>query len=284
MSDSRRPAESPPSDAETKAERAVVVEPKNISRAPDAPCEPDKKLQFLYKILDDNQGVIRLLDAKAAFAVALLSAMMGKILADLPSYFPFLAQPWWRKTLFVSFWAVALTGGLVVFKVIFPVHNPADNVRLIARDCRPQFFLSGLEPKRWLRFLLRSPRFSVLAVPQEAFLGDVKNATFDSLIECMTGEVLKVSYIRQIKADRLRALGYLLFACSLLFVILVMAQSLSPKIAGPEKVQIEGEVEIRQNGKDVSSPTPATSAKSPEPGTPIKSTVPNNAPNPNRSQ
>jgi hypothetical protein len=279
MSEASKPAEPPPNEPEPKSERTVAVENKGVSKAPDVPCEPDKKLNFLYKILDDNQGVIRLLDAKAAFGVALLSAMMGKILADLPSYFPFLVQPWWRKVLFVSFWSLALTGGLVVFKVIFPVHNPADNVRLTARECKPPFFLSGLNPKRWLRFLFRSPRFSMLALPQEVFLGDVKNATFDSLIECMTGEVLKVSYIRQIKADRLRALGYLLFACSLLFVVLVMAQSLSPKIAGPDKVQIEGVVEIRQNGKEASSSTPATPDKSPESAT--KSVSPSaNAPKP----
>jgi hypothetical protein len=81
----------------------------------------DQKLQFLYKALDDNQGVIRFLDAKAAFAVALLSAMTGKVLADLPFYFPLVSQPLWRKGLLFGFWILGLLTGFVVFRVIFPV-------------------------------------------------------------------------------------------------------------------------------------------------------------------
>jgi hypothetical protein len=40
----------------------------------------DQQLTFLYKVLDDNQNLIRFIDAKTAFAVALLSVMLGKIL------------------------------------------------------------------------------------------------------------------------------------------------------------------------------------------------------------
>ena len=192
----------------------------------------------------------------------------------MPSYFPVTIQPWWRKFLFIGFWAVALTGGLVVFKVIFPVHNPADNVRLMVGECKPPFFISGLNPKRWLRFFLRSPRFSRLALPQELLLGDIKDATFDSLIACMTAEVLKVSYIRQIKADRLRALGYLLFTCTVLFVALVMAQNLSPRIAGPEKVQIEGVVEIRQSEKESKPQIVTPISKTPEAARPTQPSPP----------
>src|SRR6266850_2030927 len=158
----------------------------------------EQKLQFLYKALDDSQSVIRFLDAKAAFAVALLSAMTGKVLSDLPFYFPLVGQPVWRKALLFCFWAAVALSGFVVFRVIFPVTNPAANVNLIPTHCTPQFFVWELKPKSWQRIFSRAPRFSRLALGQEAFLQDIKDGTPDSLLRCVAGEVLKVSYIRQI--------------------------------------------------------------------------------------
>ena len=213
-----------------------------LSHQPEATI--DQKLQFLYKALDDSQGIIRFLDAKAAFAVALLSAMSGKVLADLPFYFPLAKQPAWRIILLFSFWFLMLLAGFVVFRVIFPVTNPVNNVSLVSEECKPEFFLTRLKPRSWLRIFSRSVRFSRLASHQDAFLGDFEKASSSSLLLSVTAEVMKVSYIRQIKADRLRAAGYLLFSSTILFVVLIAAQSLSPKIADPAKVKIEGTVDI----------------------------------------
>ena len=246
---------------QSAAIQSDLVPPKDSS----GEANPDQKLQFLYKALDDNQGVIRLLDAKAAFAIALLSAMTGKVLADLPFYFPLSGQPVWRKLLLFSFWGFGLVTGFIVFRVIFPVTNPTKNVRLSSGDCKPQFFLWRFEPKSWLRIWSRAPRYSTLALKQEAFLGDMEKATTGSLITCLTGEVMKVSYIRQIKADRLRAAGYLLFVSSILFILLVTAQSLAPQIAAPQKVTVEGTVEIHEKEREHSAPIQAQPTSSPSP-------------------
>src|SRR6266481_3758102 len=121
MGDSPKP--SPATEAvaavqygQSAAIQSDLVPPKDSS----GEANQDQKLQFLYKALDDNQGVIRLLDAKAAFAIALLSAMTGKVLADLPFYFPLASQPVWRKGLLFGFWILGLLTGFVVFRVIFP--------------------------------------------------------------------------------------------------------------------------------------------------------------------
>jgi hypothetical protein len=39
-------------------------------------------LTFLYKIVDDNQETIRFLDTKAGFGIAVLGAIVGKVLFD----------------------------------------------------------------------------------------------------------------------------------------------------------------------------------------------------------
>src|SRR6266481_2245975 len=113
-----RPPALPLSAGKPDGSASVQSDPMAPKSSSDA--SADQKLQFLYKALDDNQGVIRFLDAKAAFAVALLSAMTGKVLADLPFYFPLASQPVWRKGLLFGFWILGLLTGFVVFRVIFP--------------------------------------------------------------------------------------------------------------------------------------------------------------------
>ena len=39
-------------------------------------------LAFLYKAIDDNQATIRFLDTKAGFGIAILGAIVGKVLLD----------------------------------------------------------------------------------------------------------------------------------------------------------------------------------------------------------
>jgi hypothetical protein len=214
-----------PADVKGESSKAVG----GVAHDRPEPAPKDQQIQFLYKVLDDNQGIIRFLDAKAAFAIALLSAMMGKILADLADYFPLSGHSPSVTLLLILFWSFALLCAFIVFRVIFPVTNPAENVRL-AGDHNPQFFLWEMQPKSWVRIFSTSPRFSRLALEQESFIKDISFGSSQSLIACLSGEALKVSYIRQIKADRLRALGCFLPLCSLLFILLVAAQNLTPKI------------------------------------------------------
>jgi len=245
--------------------------------APQKPNEPepigsgnvstqDQKLQFLYKALDDNQSVIRFLDAKAAFAAALLSAMTGKFLADLPSYLPLAGQPIWRRSLLFGFCGFGILTGFILFRVIFPVTNPAQNVKLISSDCSPHFFIWEMKPRSWLRIWSRAPRFSTVVLDQMSFLDELKTATYDSLLKCMTGEVLKVSYIRQIKADRLRTLALLLFVTSVSFILFVATPNTSQKTNDAQKVRVEGIVEVHDKSKDrtVAPSTQSTAAPRPK--------------------
>ena len=192
------------------------------------PAPKDQQIQFLYKVLDDSQSLIRFLDAKAAFAIALLSAMMGKVLNDIADYFPLAIHPPWFRLIFILFSTFAFLCAFIVFRVIFPVTNPAKNVKLNGNH-KPQFFVWEMQPKSWVRIFSTSPRFSRLALEQESLIKDINCGSSQSLIACLSGEALKVSYIRQIKADRLRALGCFLPLCSLLFILLVAAQNVTPK-------------------------------------------------------
>lgn len=129
--------------------------------------------------------------------------------------------------------------------------------------------------------LSTAPRFSTLKLGQGKFVDELNSATGDSLLNSLTGEVLKVSYIRQIKADRLGALAWLLFAASALFIMLVTAQSLAPKISGPQKVQIEGTVDVHDKAADQTTATGAAGKNRAQTHTPRRTgaQVPSKKPN-----
>ena len=215
--------------------------------------DPNQQLSFLYKALDDNQNLIRFLDAKTAFAVALLSAMIGNVLANLGDYFPRGAQPVWRQILVLAFafgaiWAVALVG-----LIVFPTTNPAANTRLLPNS-QPQFFLAQLSPRKWLRILSRSPEYSRLAQEHSEYLDHVSRSSNRALLQSVSAEVLKVSYIRQIKTDRLKALSILLAGCALLFAFLMAADATLIKVNKPTQVQVQGPVSVAPISTPPSTP------------------------------
>lgn len=200
----------------------------------------DKRLEFLYKIHDDSQNLIRFLDAKAAFAIAILAAMVNKILSNVGLYFPWGVEPHWRQMLVLGFGLTALVASALVVLILFPITNPGRNTRLISSTDRPSFFLTQLDPKRWLRIFSRSARFSRLAQDHSGYLSQVSTLTNAALLEIVSGEVLKVSYIRQIKTDRLRAVTIALACCAVFFVLLIATDTLFPQPSKPTLVQIQG--------------------------------------------
>jgi hypothetical protein len=202
-----------------------------------------RQLEFLYKSLDDNQNVIRFLDAKAAFAIVLLSAMAGKILSNLTDYFPNPEEPFWHwdSLLFYAFSAMLLVAGSIFVRVIFPASNPSANCQLSPESSTP-FFLFELKPRRFRRIFTSNPQFSRLAQNHEAYLEQICAADSEALLRAVSAEVLKVCYIRQIKTDRLKGLAHASAACAFLFVVLMVAAARVPRASRPQIVEIKGPV------------------------------------------
>jgi hypothetical protein len=263
---------------------AAVVPAAPPSKAPETITDFDKQLEFLYKVHEDSQNLIRFLDAKAAFAVAILAAMVNKVLSSLGLYFPWSAQPYWRQILVLAFGFTALIAALLVALILFPITNPALNARLIPAANEPTFFLTRLDPKKWLRFFFRGPHFSRLAQDHSDYLNQVKTLSNTTLLQVISGEVLKVSYIRQIKTDRLRAITIVLTTCAIIFALLMGTDAKFQPPTKPTLVQIQGPVMMNlpptnvpaQGSNPVASPNSSApgsgSAGTPSPNSPSKDT------------
>jgi hypothetical protein len=226
-------------------------------------CDEGRQFEFLYKALEDSQSTIRHLDVKAAFGIALLSAMIEKTLTGLGAYIPWHGQLVWREGLFVAFLICSILSITVVARIIFPVNNPAQNVSVSAPTAL-SFYIHNFHPRRWLRFFSTKPSFSKLSLGESELASAVQAASTDALLIVLTAEVLKVSYIRQIKMDRLKAFGWLLAASAALFAGLMVANAVSPQQPAVLPVVLQPPITI------TASPTPQQQQPNPQQVTPSK--------------
>src|ERR1700721_3312168 len=79
---------------------------------------------FLYKIIDDSQGTIRFTDSKAAFGIAVLSAMLGRVLTQYPALRPLSGQPLIIKVVLAIFLICGVVAAALAFRVLFPTIDP----------------------------------------------------------------------------------------------------------------------------------------------------------------
>jgi len=173
------------------------------------------RLHFLHWAIDDTQNTVRFLDTKAAFCVTLLSGMVAVALEHPPTGFLV------RHILFPIFILTIACSVMASMRVIFPTIIPHGSVRPPAT---PKFFIGHKKVHHWVRHTIRNPRTNILSEDHSTYLESLHAANDNSLLDSMAETVVALSFIRQIKSDRLHFAMYSLAAAILLFVAIVVAQ------------------------------------------------------------
>lgn len=175
--------------------------------------------EFLYKALDDAQGTIRALDTKAGVGIVVLGAMLGRVLEH--DQLVAIQTGGWISAITASLFGIlALLAALLAFRTIFPMIDPAQNVSL-SEEVRPKFFVSKLHPIRVWRLFSSSSRFSRLVETHASYCETLQNTSDEDIERSIAAEVLKVSFIRQLKTDRLSGFAKILVALVLAFIALL---------------------------------------------------------------
>ena len=169
-------------------------------------------LTFLYKIIDDNQATIRFLDTKAAFGIAILGAVVGKVL-DKDQLVACESHGLIVMVISVIFAMLVVTSAILGYKTVFPTINPAQNVSF-PDNLEPKFFISELSRRSVLRLFSSGKKFAMLKATHADYCAAVKEATAEKIESIAAAEVLKLSFIRQIKMDRLVA-----FSTAIIFTV-----------------------------------------------------------------
>lgn len=179
-----------------------------------------QRSQFLYQAITDTQSTIRYLDAKAAIALAPLGFMIAEIIDEIGVASLARHANWWQIVC-VLFSATSAACVFVAAQVILPRSNPMNYVDLVA-GTGPAFFVVALPAKKqpwWSAFLDSKHLKSV--VPHCDYLTRLRSATPTDLNAVLSGEVLKLSWIRDLKHLRLRWVAICLALSALLFLALL---------------------------------------------------------------
>ena len=177
-------------------------------------------LTFLYKIVDDNQETIRFLDTKAGFGIAVLGAIVGKVLLDQDQLTAFNSHGPMVLALSVAFGLAVVLSAFLGFKIVSPTINPAQNVTS-PENLEPKFFLYKFSCCRFLRLFSNNKKFAMFETTHAAYCASLRESTPEKVESVIAAEVLKLSFIRQMKTDRLRAFARALIVTVILFTALM---------------------------------------------------------------
>ena len=174
----------------------------------------ENRLEFLYKAVEDTQNTIRFLDTKAAFSVTLLSGMAAVVLQSKHSGQGIV--PIAALSLFIAFTTFTL---FFCMRVIFPVLKPHSDHSLHTTRTIPKFYVAHHRTHHWLRHTLTNDAKDVLCEDRASYTSSLMGANDNDLLVAMCDELLMVSQVRQIKADRLRTVQYALGGAIVLFAV-----------------------------------------------------------------
>ena len=185
----------------------------------------DKKIEFLYNAIKDAQELIRFTDSKTAFIITILGAFFLGIFAALEDLVTNIGR---FSVLFWILLVVLLI--LIVFcvvitkRIISPSNNPSKNIHLgNLNEPTLKFFLA---PNNYHQSVLeqyyKNKDIYKLEETLESFLLLIEGATPTIIIKSLSFELLKVSYIRNIKNDRFDYLLNSLLITTILFIVVVL--------------------------------------------------------------
>lgn len=155
--------------------------------------EDERRLEFIYKAMEDTTNTIRALDAKINYifvAIGLVFALMGIVFQKVLDVYNFYKSvPWISGTLLLLLATYAFTTIISVwfgYKTLIPKNKPEEHL-----DC------SHVSPNK-LWYLVNN-KSDILSIPLKDYYDKITTLSINDLILSSSFELMKSSYIRNIK-------------------------------------------------------------------------------------
>jgi len=100
--------------------------------------------------------------------------------------------------------------------------NPGQNAS-IPDDLEPKFYIFRLSPRRLWRLFSSDKKFAMLETTHSGYCEVLKQVAAENIESVAAAEVLKLSFIRQLKMDRLGAFATVMIPTVILFIIVGLA-------------------------------------------------------------
>ncbi len=182
----------------------------------------DKKNQISYITfsITDTQQLIKNIYTKLTVVITIIGAFvfclytnLGKLMANFCEYSPYL------KLTIISLIANIVICIWLTAKILFPTHNPTENITVEDKSPKLKFFHAEnryADKNLSSFFNLESNK---LKTQFEKYASLVNMADDEELLDSLIFELLKLSYIRNIKTKRLKTLFAYLIIATITFVL-----------------------------------------------------------------
>lgn len=181
----------------------------------------ESKISFLTEAISDAQELIKFIDTKTTVVITILGAYLVSFFASVDKIIEYSSDYsscfWFFIILFFLLISLCI---IVTARIIKPTNNPLENVNFgninqptLKFFLTPNDYSKGLFP--WLN---NSDKFK-LAENFETYSQTLNVAVDTDIINSLALELFKVSYIRNIKNDRLNILLWLLLITTISFFI-----------------------------------------------------------------
>ncbi len=184
----------------------------------------ENKINFLNTAISDAQELIKFIDTKTAIIITILGAYVVSFFTSLEKIIEYsLGYSNWFWFFMILFFVLITLCIVVTVRIFKPTNNPIENVNL--GNCKKPTLNFFLTPNDYSKGSFKSFKNSDKFKLNEKFetysqllyaAGDIE------IINSLTFELFKVSYIRNIKNDRLNTLLWLLLFTTIAFSISYM--------------------------------------------------------------
>jgi hypothetical protein len=182
----------------------------------------DQKINYLISAIADAQELIRFIDAKTAIVITIIGAYfigIFSILDKIVKYCDKFSGPFWvTLSIFVVFLILSI---LVTARIIKPTDNPLTNIKLDVEEKKTipniPFYLGPNKYKKKWTIFYKNDKSNKLEQDFSGFKNSLKIAKAEDLIDTLSLELLKVSFIRNIKNDLFNKLIIFLLITTVLF-------------------------------------------------------------------
>ena len=181
----------------------------------------ENKINFLNTAISDAQELIRFIDSKTTVIITILSAYILAFFASLEKIIEYSSGYSFCFWLFLILFFILLIASIVITtRIIKPTNNPIENVTLgNLSNPNLKFFITPNDYGNDKFYLFKNSKKFKLTENFETYLNGVNTFSNQDIIDSLTFELFKVSYIRNIKNDRFNSLLTLLIFTTLSFFI-----------------------------------------------------------------
>jgi hypothetical protein len=181
----------------------------------------DKKIEFLYSAISDAQELIRFVDAKTAVAITILAAYLVAFFSAIDNVVEYHSYYSFWFWLFLSAFLILIACSIIVTaRIIRPTNNPKDNVNFNdIVEPKLKYFLTPNDYSKGNFYPFINSSSFKLKESFEAYINQLSGINDEDILNTLTFELFKVSFIRNIKNDRFNILLWLLVATTVSFLI-----------------------------------------------------------------